>query len=249
MKPPYKRFGGKRKIAEDIVKLIPKGKYTTYVEPFFGGGAVFFEIPKGEFKQEIINDKDPVVYNLIKGFQRIKGETINKNILGEYNAEDFLKIKDSNPRSFAAKFYRYFILLRISYLGQMRNFNKQRNNISTKFDDSYKERLKGVKIYNKDFIDIVNEYDSQKTFFYFDPPYEKSKGTYKFSIFDPFEFLEDAKCLEGDFIMSFNYNKELVDYAHKLGYYTKTIQTKYSSKSKILKHTDVKELLILNYKP
>jgi hypothetical protein len=42
-KPFVKWAGGKMRLAPEIMKLIPKS-YNRYVEPFVGGGAVFFEL-------------------------------------------------------------------------------------------------------------------------------------------------------------------------------------------------------------
>ncbi|MBW7889255.1 MAG: DNA adenine methylase [Bacteroidetes bacterium] len=52
MKTPIKYWGGKQQLASKLIALFPR--HACYVEPFFGGGAVFFEKPKA--KVEIIND-------------------------------------------------------------------------------------------------------------------------------------------------------------------------------------------------
>lgn len=41
MKPILKWAGSKKKLLPEIIKRIPK-EFSTYVEPFFGSGAVFF---------------------------------------------------------------------------------------------------------------------------------------------------------------------------------------------------------------
>ena len=50
--PIVKWVGGKRQLLPEIMPLINK-KCSTYVEPFVGGGAVFFELQP---KKAIIND-------------------------------------------------------------------------------------------------------------------------------------------------------------------------------------------------
>lgn len=45
-KPFIKMAGGKRMLAPAIVRLIPKDGWSTYIEPFLGGGALFFELKK-----------------------------------------------------------------------------------------------------------------------------------------------------------------------------------------------------------
>jgi DNA adenine methylase len=52
MKPVIKWTGGKSREIKEIKSVLPK-EYNTYIEPFFGGGAVFFELKP---KKAIIND-------------------------------------------------------------------------------------------------------------------------------------------------------------------------------------------------
>ena len=69
MKPLIKWPGGKSSELKWIRSFIPKNfnpDYHTYVEPFFGGGAVFFHLQP---KQAIINDNSELLtqyYCLIK---------------------------------------------------------------------------------------------------------------------------------------------------------------------------------------
>lgn len=62
MKPVLKYPGAKWRIARDIVQLIPE--HHTYVEPYFGSGAVFFS--KDASPIELINDLDNNVPNLFR---------------------------------------------------------------------------------------------------------------------------------------------------------------------------------------
>lgn len=59
MKTPITYWGGKQTLAALIISNIPQ--HTTYCEPFFGGGAVFFQ--KEKSKVEIINDLNQFVVN------------------------------------------------------------------------------------------------------------------------------------------------------------------------------------------
>lgn len=43
MKTPLTYYGGKQRLAQTIIDMMPKHKI--YCEPFFGGGAVFFAKP------------------------------------------------------------------------------------------------------------------------------------------------------------------------------------------------------------
>jgi DNA adenine methylase len=62
--PFVKWVGGKRQILPSIVELMPKNiKNHTYVEPFIGGGAVFFYLQP---KNAIINDYNSELINVYK---------------------------------------------------------------------------------------------------------------------------------------------------------------------------------------
>lgn len=52
MKTPISYYGGKQNMLKRILPLIPR--HTQYVEPFFGGGAVFWAKPESEV--EVVND-------------------------------------------------------------------------------------------------------------------------------------------------------------------------------------------------
>lgn len=54
---PFTYFGGKTRLADDIIGLFPP--HSVYIEPFFGSGAVFFLKPPST--HEIINDVDDAI--------------------------------------------------------------------------------------------------------------------------------------------------------------------------------------------
>jgi len=82
MKPLIKWAGGKSREIKHIEQLIPK-KFDLYVEPFFGGGAIFFSLKP---KKAIINDLSEDLMNF---YRYIKGE---KNI-EEFKREIYLYVE------------------------------------------------------------------------------------------------------------------------------------------------------------
>ncbi|MDR1937317.1 MAG: DNA adenine methylase [Tannerellaceae bacterium] len=62
LKTPITYYGGKQQMLRHILPLIPK--HRIYVEPFFGGGAVFWG--KEPAKVEFINDHDGEVINFYR---------------------------------------------------------------------------------------------------------------------------------------------------------------------------------------
>src|SRR5690554_284265 len=67
MKPVLKYRGGKSKEIQYFIKYIPES-FDTFIEPFVGGGAVFFHL---EHKKNIINDINP---QLITFYRQLKND-------------------------------------------------------------------------------------------------------------------------------------------------------------------------------
>lgn len=89
--PFLKWVGGKRQIMSSIVDLLPKNiKDFKYVEPFIGGGAVFFHLQP---KNAVINDSNKELINVYKVIKDNLAELI----------ED-LKILKSLPNFFVCSY-------------------------------------------------------------------------------------------------------------------------------------------------
>lgn len=69
MKAPFVYFGGKSTIAHVVWEVL--GQPKTYIEPFFGSGAVLLNRPKYDNKKhyEIVNDKDGFIANVWRALQ------------------------------------------------------------------------------------------------------------------------------------------------------------------------------------
>ena len=69
VRPPFGSPGGKRYMADRLVRMFPEHK--VYVEPFVGAGGVFYKKKKVEGVQEIINDKDKDIIFCFKTIQNL----------------------------------------------------------------------------------------------------------------------------------------------------------------------------------
>jgi DNA adenine methylase len=182
-KPLTARLGGKVLLKKAIVgKFFPNSSsYETYIEPFVGGGSVYFYKDKDDHK-EIVNDLDPLIYNIFKGFQKYPAEKIADAVNGNYTVKDFNAIKASQPTDDFQKFIKLFLLNRLSYFAKSKSFGKPR--INSTFE-GYQERLDDATILNEDWKSVINKYNTGKDkFFYLDPPFVKSDSSFSYDAVD-----------------------------------------------------------------
>lgn len=218
MNSPIKWVGSKKQLKKDIIALFPK--HITYVEPFFGGGSVYFE--KEPSKVEVINDYDSNVINFYKVLQNDKEELISKIDNSLISRELFLEYRNSKWDNLEPleRAYRFIYILKCSFGGLFRFNQKGECNspfagnpspkaksslFSKNTEKALKEahlRLKNSIIENGDYKEIVKRYDTKDTLFFFDPPYDTD---YSYGVkFNYDELLEVCRELKGKFILTLN---------------------------------------------
>lgn len=93
MRPLVKYRGGKSREIPHLLPFLPS-RYRRYVEPFFGGGALFFYL---EPDQALINDLNPPLMDFYKGvrddFRNLKAELRELETLYIANRVDFERRK------------------------------------------------------------------------------------------------------------------------------------------------------------
>lgn len=179
MKPFYRYLGGKSKEIKYFKDLIPEFKY--YIEPFFGGGAVFWEL---EPKFALINDSDEM---LMKFLQTVKETPEVFDQVVDYwpcTKEMFLKVRDDwKNYGELAEVQRYFYFLRTSFNGFLRfNAKKGKYNMSfgnkkaiTPIPKENVELLKNAYICSTDAFEILKNpiaNNNPDSFIFLDPPYD-----------------------------------------------------------------------------
>jgi len=236
MRAPIGRTGGKSRLKNQLIPLFPKD-YDTFVEPFVGAGSIFYSTPR--VANEIINDLDTDMYIIHSGLQQ-DSKYINDNIIRDFSQAEFDKAK--NNKDILSVIYKY----KASFLTQGKCFNKlERNGMKIDFTP-FQERLKGVTILNKDFCNIIKEYDSPTTFFYLDPPYI-TKVKYYDNNATPENIYKSLQGLKGKFMLSYNDNPNIRKIFNE--YNIIELKTNYQS-AVINKHSgNMKrtELVITNY--
>lgn len=234
---PLGRQGGKKNLKKRLIAMFPTD-YNTFVEPFVGAGNIFYSTPKVD--KEIINDKDKDMYIIHKGLQN-DSQYIQDNLPRTISKKQFDISKDKTD--VVNTLYRY----KSSYMSGGSSYNPSRegNKIALNFLQ-FGERLKGVKILNRDYKSLIKHYDSPTTFFYLDPPYEGAheKKDYKHTGVTPQDIYDSLQGIKGKFMLSYNNSDNIKEIFSK--YKIKTITTHYSQTTTV-KRRSVDELVITNY--
>jgi DNA adenine methylase len=213
IRPAFGSAGGKKFLARRIVSYIPEHK--KYVEPFVGGGAVFFA--KKPSESEVLNDKDPDIahaYRYIRQIDQGKIERLRKMPM-DFSRDRFFRIRDSRPTSEVGRFHRFLYLNAYSFGKTMETTVTQEKGVhfgslSHRIDrfPRIAERLKGASISNADFREVIRRHDGPDTFFYLDPPYPEQQGHLKTNLTN--ESIRDAVTgLQGKFILSLPYTQDV----------------------------------------
>ncbi len=236
----FKRQGGKSKLKKAIVQIMPKHK--TYVEPFIGGGHVFFEKEPAEVN--VINDLDKDIYHMYVDTQKVGDKMINYDFTNDRATFNKLKAQ-TKFNKIEDRLYRNLYLSINSFGGNRKSFGYEPRNKGQKIKtDKWKNMLKNVKIFNKDFRDIIKKFDSKDTLFYLDPPYSKSVDDYDVGGVNPKDVYNALQGIKGKFILSYDYSPEIKKLFQK--YNVSTIKTNYSL-SRADNNQLVKEYLITNF--
>lgn len=118
MKTPIKYWGGKQQLADKIIAIIPP--HTCYVEPFFGGGAVFFKKPLS--KVEIINDLNDNMINFYKTVKRdfdSLHDEVDVTLYSEYQFREAKELWLKGGDSKVMRAWAVFVLSHQSFSGNL----------------------------------------------------------------------------------------------------------------------------------
>jgi DNA adenine methylase len=98
IRPPFRWAGGKRKLIKSYAGLLPDyHAVTSYVEPFFGGGALFCDMVSKDPRPRryILNDSNRELMSVYKALRNRPAEFLVH--LGPLEA-DYLKLQDKESR-------------------------------------------------------------------------------------------------------------------------------------------------------
>lgn len=226
MKTPLTYYGGKQQLAQTIVSVLPA--HRIYVEPFVGGGAVFFA--KAPSPVEVIND---INSELINFYQQVKlgFPMLEQEIRISLHSRDLhrkAQVIYANPDMFdpLKRAWAVWVLATQSYGAKLDgSFGYDRSGqTSTKiknrresFTEDLAIRLQAVQMECADALRIIRSRDTVDSLFYLDPPYYNSDmGHYDGYTVEDFEGL--LKCLatiDGKFLLS-SYPSQILDEYRKM---------------------------------
>lgn len=191
LKPALKWAGGKTGLIPQLLRHFPTS-FERYLEPFLGGGAVFFAL--AQRSKSIVNDLNPEITNL---YEVIRDEPVKLmqalDVLSESYSEVFYyELRAAQPRNRVAKAARTLFLNKTCFNGLYRQNSRgefnvpfgKRSKVPKLYDAHHlaqmSRALRKTKLLNQDFekvIDLAKEGD----FVYCDPPYEPLSSTSSFN--------------------------------------------------------------------
>jgi len=193
LKPAFGYFGSKHKLRSPILKYIPP--HNAWVEAFCGSAAVTFA--KSPAQIEIINDIDGEVVNFFRQLRTNGHELCREIALTPYAREELISARLEKKKLPALERARRFLVSAMMSINGI--FGEQRGGFS--YSNSYVrngkearvsrwynlparleaivERLRKVRIENKDAVDLIKTFLKRPaTLIYLDPPYfaERTQG-------------------------------------------------------------------------
>lgn len=191
LKPLVKWSGGKQREIKNFKSFYPED-FEVYVEPFVGGGAVFFDLSAGS---NVIADVHKDLINFYKQISLGNADEIYNRVTAlEVSETSYYKVRDElvteDPIDMAAIFY---YLRKTAFRGMLRYNSSGKFNIpwgrykNVNFDDlknpAYTDLLKRTKVLLSSFEDIFEQCNSEEYFIFLDPPYDSKFTDYGYCKF------------------------------------------------------------------
>lgn len=243
-KPILKWAGGKTQMLGELLPRVPKN-YSRYIEPFFGGGALFFSLKP---ENAIISDSNPELINMYLQVAHHVDDVIECLQKYENTSEMFYEVRSFDwqtlPKAEAAARTIYLNktcfngLYRVNKNGQFNTpFGKYKNPKICDIDTLRlaSKALKKADILCGDYILVLEHYAKPGDFVFLDPPYLPISENSDFKRYTKEQFYEDdhvelAKMIgtlheRGCYVILTNSNHPLVHQLYEQ-YKIEIIQTK-----------------------
>lgn len=187
IKPPFGYFGAKQRVATRIIDMLPP--HNAWVEVFCGSAVVTLNKPTAPI--EVINDLDGNVVNLFTVLRDSPQELCRQVALTPYARDEFVQARNGEKVVDPLERARRFL---VATMMTVNGTSGSVHNSGFSVSDSYVrggrearvnrwyqlperlervvERLRSIRVENKDAIRVVKQYaDRPATLMYLDPPY------------------------------------------------------------------------------
>lgn len=173
--------GAKWSMARQIVSLMPP--HRSYLEPFFGSGAVLFNKPPSAI--ETVNDLDGDITNFFKVLRNQTDELIRAVSLTPYSREVFDDAHENRGKDSFDRAYRFAIRSRMGHgfktyqktgfkidvYARERSYCVDTWNRMPERLQEAANRLKSVQIENRPALELIRKFNYDNVLIYADPPY------------------------------------------------------------------------------
>lgn len=253
LRAPFAWIGGKSKLADDIVAMMPE--HRLYVEVFGGALNVLYRKPKPVTARqtEVVNDVNGELVNLHRVIKQ-RPESLSmylREMLISREMFEGIKSGRLKPRNDIerAAFYYYIISQSFGSKGTSfaMNAKSRRPKDIYKSFNKWSERLKFVTIEHMSFEKLIEIYDRPGALFYCDPPYVSTEKHYshcQFGIKEHELLASMLRKIEGEFLLSYN-DCELIRELYKGFEIVQTQEINYTLASRSNKR--VREVFIKNH--
>nr|WP_300811842.1 DNA adenine methylase [uncultured Acetatifactor sp.] len=182
MKAIAKYPGSKWSLASWIISFFPE--HHSYLEPFFGSGAILFNKPRSHI--ETVNDLDGNVVNLFEWIKKDPERLAHEIYWTPYARQVYDDAFAGMPEDSLGRAVNFYIRLNMGHgfrttgekvgwkndvQGRERSYASQDwCNLPGKIMQAT-ERLRGVQIENRPAVDIIKRFNFRNVLIYCDPPY------------------------------------------------------------------------------
>ena len=204
LKPLVKWSGGKSDEIKQFEQHIPSD-YHTYLEPFVGGGSVFFHLAP---ERAVISD---VHSELVDFYRAIKDGSANEiyTFMQTHPNDEatYYQVRDVMPATTPLDFAKRFYYQRKTCFRGMLRYNKHgKFNIpfgrykTMNFEElrnvAYHELLGRTEILKAGFETVFEKYNDERNFMFLDPPYDSEFTDYGYCQFGREEQRKLAACFK-----------------------------------------------------
>lgn len=189
-RPPIKWAGGKGQLLSQLALLLPRASYSLYLEPFVGGGALFFHLLPS---RAVLIDSNEELINFYRVVRDNLGELIEDLRKHTNTRQHYYAVRALDPRDLAPveRASRFLYLNKTAYNGLWRVNSQGRHNVpfgryrDPKIVDEANLRLvaqalRSAELVCDDFSRVL-EHATAGSLVYLDPPYHPLSETASFT--------------------------------------------------------------------